>query len=232
MGDTGSATTVALIGDSHAAMWTPAFSEAATERHLRLEMLAKGACPLLELPITNPLSRLAEMLAHCEEWRGQIITRMKAERPQLIVLSLWRGYGDDEELTGYQSYDAVWTDRLTRLVRQLTDTGAKVMVLGPIPAPHFVVPICLSGYLDNVQACTPQRSTAVNEAGIAAEAAATKAGGGQYVDLTDLFCTAERCPVIVGDTLVYLDENHMTLEYSRALAPAAGALTDRALAHN
>ncbi|EHB49694.1 acyltransferase 3 [Mycolicibacterium rhodesiae JS60] len=230
MGDTGSATTVALIGDSHAAMWTPAFEQVATERHLRLEMLAKGACPLLDLPVTNPLSRLAEMLAHCEEWRGQIIARMQAERPQLIVLSLWRGYGDDEALTGYRSYDAVWVDRLTRLVEKLAATGARVMVLGPIPAPHFLVPNCLSGYLDNVQACTPQRSTAVNESGIAAEAAATKAGGGQYVDLTDLFCTAERCPVIVGDTLVYLDENHITLEYSRALAPAIGALTDRALA--
>jgi hypothetical protein len=232
MGDTGSATTVALVGDSHAAMWTPAFQQLATDRHWRLELLAKGACPLLDLPITNPLSRLAELLAHCGEWRGQIIARMQAEHPRLIVLSLWRGYGADETLTGYQSYDPVWVDRLTRLVQQLKDTGAKVLVLGPIPAPHFVVPICLSGYLDDVPACTPQRSTAVNESGIDAEAAATEAGGGQYVDLTDLFCTAERCPVIVGDTLVYLDEDHMTLEYARTLAPAVGALADRALAHN
>jgi hypothetical protein len=231
MGDTGSATTVALIGDSHAAMWTPAFQQIATDRHWRLEMLAKGACPLLDLPISNPLGRLAEMLAHCAEWRGQIIARMQAEHPRLIVLSLWRGYGADEELTGYQAYGPVWVDRVTRLVQQLKDTGAKVLVLGPIPAPHFVVPICLSGYLDDVPACTPQRSAAVNESGIAAEAAAAEAGSGQYADLTNLFCTAERCPVIVGDTLVYLDDNHMTLEYARLLAPALGALTDRALAH-
>ena len=59
----------------------------------------------------------------------------------------------------------------------------------------------------------------MNQSGIAAESAATKAGGGQYADLTELFCTADRCPVIVGNTLVYFDRNHMTLEYSRALAP-------------
>jgi SGNH domain (fused to AT3 domains) len=104
-------------------------------------------------------------------------------------------------------------------------------VLGPIPDPHFVVPVCVSGYLDDVTACTPRRSTAVNESGIAAEAAATTAGGGQYADLTELFCTTDRCPVIVGNTLVYLDENHLTLQYSRLLAPAIGALTDRVLAH-
>ena len=45
-------------------------------------------------------------------------------------------------------------------------------------------------------------SFAFNRPGIAAESAAVKAGGGQYVELTDLFCTANRCPVIVGNTLV------------------------------
>ncbi|MCW2562803.1 MAG: acyltransferase, partial [Mycobacterium sp.] len=68
--------------------------------------------------------------------------------------------------------------------------------------------------------------------GIADESAATKAVGGQYADLTELFCDADRCPVIVGNTLVYIDAKHVTLEYSRLLAPAIGALAERALAHN
>jgi len=230
-GDTASPTTVALVGDSHAAMWTPAFQQLAEQRHWRLEMLGKGACPLMSLPVTNPLRRLAERFQHCDEWRGEILARLHAEHPRLVVVSMWRGYGADESLTGFNSYDPAWIDDLTRLVQQLRDTGAKVLVLGPIPDPHFVVPVCLSGYLDDVTACTPRRSTAVNESGIAAEAAATTAGGGQYADLTELFCTTDRCPVIVGNTLVYLDENHLTLQYSRLLAPAIGALTDRVLAH-
>ena len=78
-------------------------------------------------------------------------------------------------------------------------------MLGPIPDPQSMVPICLSGHLDDATACSPPRSIAVNEPGIAAESAATQAGGGQYADLTELFCTANRCPVIVGNTLVYLD---------------------------
>jgi hypothetical protein len=93
------------------------------------------------------------------------------------------------------------------------------------------VPICLSGHLDDATACSPPRSTALNQPGIAVESAATKAGGGQYVDLTELFCTANRCPVIVGNTLVYVDIGHLTFEYSRLLAPAIGALADRALAY-
>jgi peptidoglycan/LPS O-acetylase OafA/YrhL len=233
-GDTASTTTVALVGDSHAAMWNPAFQQVAEQRRWRLETLSKGACPLVNLPIANQLSGLVEHFEHCEQWRGQIMARLRAEHPRLIVLSLWRGYGAGNGngwLSGFTSYDSAWIDSLTRLVQQLRGTGAKVLVLGPIPDPHSYVPICLSGHLDDATACAQPRSTAVNEPGIASEAAATKAGGGQYADLTELFCTTDRCPAIVGNTLVYIDEEHLTLEYSRLLAPAIGALADRALAH-
>jgi len=106
-----------------------------------------------------------------------------------------------------------------------------VLVLGPIPSPQTATPDCLSVHLDDATACSTSRSTAVNEAGIAAEETSTKTGGGQYADLTELFCTTDRCPAIVGNTVVYLDKNHTTLQYARVLAPVIGALTDRALAH-
>jgi peptidoglycan/LPS O-acetylase OafA/YrhL len=230
-GDTGSTTTVALVGDSHAAIWNPAFQQIAGQRHWRLETLEKAACPISELRVDNPFRRLVEVFEHCEQWRTQIIDRLRAEHPRLVVVSMWRGYGVDESLTGFNAYDPAWIDGMTRLVQQLRGIGAKVLVLGPVPGPHFGVPICLSSHLDDVSACTPARSKAVNQRGIAAESAAVAAGGGQYTDITDLFCTADRCPVIVGNTLVYVDESHLTFEYSRLLAPVMGALADRALAH-
>ena len=189
---------------------------------------------MLDLPIANHLfSGLVEEVEHCEQWRGQILARLHAEHPRLIVVGLWRGYGAGNGngwLSGFTSYDPAWIDSLTRLVQQLRGTGAKVLVLGPIPAPQSVVPICLSGHLDDATACSPPRSTAVNESGIAAESAATEAGGGQNADLTELFCTTDRCPAVVGNTLVYIDLEHLTLEYSRLLAPVIEALADRTIA--
>lgn len=228
-GDTSSSTTVALVGDSHAAMWRPALQQVAEQRGWRLETMAKAACPLMDLPITNPITRL---VSRCGQWRDEIIARIRAEQPQLVVVSMWRGYvaGQGGYDPGFTSYDPAWNESLTSLVQQLRSTGANVLVLGPIPDPHRSVPICLSGQLDDATACSAPRSTAVNHPGIAAEAAATEAGGGQYVDLTDLFCAADRCPVIVGNSLVYFDWTHVTLEYSGQLAPVIGALADRALA--
>jgi hypothetical protein len=228
-GDTASMTTVAVVGDSNAAMWNPAFHQVAERRHWRLEMLGKAGCPLMDLPTASP--QLHREYTECEQWRGQAIARLRAEHPRLVVVSMWRRYGSGNGYpAGFTSYDPAWIDSLTRLVQQLRSTGAQVLVLGPIPDPHADVPVCLSGHLDDARACSRPRSTAVNESGIAAESAATKAGGGHYADLTDLFCTANRCPVIIGNSLVYLDYSHLSFPYSRALEPVIGALADRALA--
>jgi hypothetical protein len=67
----------------------------------------------------------------------------------------------------------------------LRDTGNQMLVLGPIPDPQSDPPTCLSGQLYDVTACSPPRSSAVDESGVHAQAAATNAGGGQYADLTD-----------------------------------------------
>ena len=227
-GDTASPTTVALIGDSGAAMWSRAFEQIATQRRWRLETLTKMGCPVLNLRLFSQLQQ--REYTECTQWSAQILDRLRAEHPRLVVFSVSRLYGLSGQ--GVSAYSPAWIDSLTRLVQQLRNTGAHVLVLGPIPNPHSVVPVCLSEHLDDVTACSQSRSKAVNQTGIAAETTATQAGGGQYADLTALFCTADRCPVIVGNTLVYLDKNHLTLEYAGLLAPAIGALADRALAHD
>jgi hypothetical protein len=90
----------------------------------------------------------------------------------------------------------------------------------------------VSAHMDDASACSSARPEALNEAGIAAEAAATKAGGGRYAELSDMFCTMDRCPVIVGNTLVFRDDNHVTTEYTQVLAPVLGDLVDGALSHS
>ncbi len=232
-GDTASTTTVALIGDSEAAMLNPAFQQVAAQRHWRLEMMARAACPIVDLPFANRLlDGLAEQLEGCAKWRGQIMARLRAEHPQLIVVNSARLYGANGTgmwLPSFNAFNPAWIESLTRLVRVLRGTGAKVLLLGPTPVPGASVPSCLSTNLDDATACSTTPDVA-NGPGIAAELAATKAGGGQYADLTKLFCTANRCPVIIGNTMAFFDSRHLTREYAELLAPAMGALADRALA--
>ncbi|MFI6044007.1 acyltransferase family protein [Nocardia sp. NPDC051321] len=223
-GDPDSTTRVALVGDSHAAMWSPAFEQVAEQRHWRLETMSKVTCPLMELPITSPY--LGRDYTECVQWRHQILTRLLAEHPRLIVLSMSRRYGGD---FGFTTYDQAWIDSLSRLTAQLRATGANVLVLGPIPDPHTTAPTCLSDHLDDALACSPTRQIAVHDEGLTAERAAATAGGAQYADLTELFCTTARCPLITRNTLIYRDDNHLTVTYAKALTPIVAALADRAL---
>jgi peptidoglycan/LPS O-acetylase OafA/YrhL len=223
-GDVGAPRTMVLVGDSHAAMWQPGMEQVATEQHWRLETMAKVLCPMLDLPTLSPY--LGREYTECHRWRGQILDRLRAEHPQLIVLDMVRRYGPD---FGFTVYGPDWLAALTRTVAELRATGAVVLVLGPVPDPHGNVPTCLSAHLESATACAPERAAAVNEAGVDAEAAATAAGGGQYAPLTDLFCTATTCPVVVGNQLVFRDDNHLSIDYAHFLAPVLAALVARTM---
>ncbi len=155
------------------------------------------------------------------------MARLAKERPQVVVVDMSRRYGAD---FGFTSYDQAWLDSITRMVQRLRGIGARVLVLGPVADPHTTVPTCVSGHMDNAAACAPARSEGLNDGGIAAEKAAVAAGGGQYGELSDVVCTADRCPVIVGNTLVYRDDNHVTVEYAKVLAPVLTEMIERALA--
>ena len=45
----------------------------------------------------------------------------------------------------------------------------------------------------------------------------------------DLLCGTRRCPVIVGDVLVYRDDSHLTATYARRLAPRLAAVLEAAV---
>ncbi|MGW9169859.1 SGNH hydrolase domain-containing protein, partial [Agromyces sp. NPDC055657] len=210
-----------------AGMWQPALETAAQQSHWRLDTFAKVTCPPMKLPILSPY--LGREFTECKQWRADVLARIAKERPALIVLDMVRRYGAD---FGFVSYDQTWLDGLTRLVSQLRGTGARVLVLGPVPDPHTTVPTCLSAHMDDASACAPDRPVAVNDKGIAAETAAVQAGGGQYARLDQYFCTDRRCPVIVGNTLVFRDDNHITAEYAQLLSPVMAHLAESALAPN
>lgn len=223
-GDLAANRTMVLVGDSHAAMWQPGMETVATEQGWRLETMAKVLCPLLELPTHSPY--LGREYTECAQWRGEVMARLRARPPELIVLDMVRRYTPDY---GFTVYGPEWLAALRSTVADLRATGAVVLVLGPVPDPHGNVPTCLSDHLDSVPACSPERAVAVDEAGVAAEAEATAGGGGEYAELTDLFCTDATCPVVVGNLLVFRDDNHVSIDYARFLAPVLGAVVDRSV---
>lgn len=214
---------VVLFGDSHATQWFPALDSVAQSRHWQLISLTKSTCPPIVLSFWSPY--LGRPYRECDQWRAAVLARIRAERPALVILGAARHYNYEYHFT---VYGPAWLGGLAAMVREVRATGARVVVLGPTPKPVRDVPDCLSTHLGDATACTTPRAQAINAAGMAAERVAVTGAGGAYLDVSPWICTPATCAVIVGNLLVYRDDNHLTKPYTSWLAPVMAAALDEA----
>jgi peptidoglycan/LPS O-acetylase OafA/YrhL len=213
--DTDSPRTVLLMGDSHAAQWLPPLDTIVKQHRMRLQFLGKSACPPLDMPVFSPY--LSRNYTECSQWLHDTLAQIRQQKPSLVILGVARHYTDSYHFTVYSQQ---WLAALALTVREIRAAGSSVVVLGPTPKPLRDEPGCLAGHLDNASICVFARRAALNAAGMAAERAITTAAGGAYLDVSPLICTGQQCPVIVGNILVYRDDNHLTTRYANWLTPA------------
>jgi len=220
-GDRRSQRTVVLFGDSHAMMWGPAMDVAAKRRGWRLVTLAKQGCTIAMVPIYNaPLGRHYD---ECDTWRARTLRRIVTkEKPDLIVVDSVSRYevmhGDSR--SGPYSAESLraLTDGTARMLRRLRATRAPVAIMAATPTAPTNVPACVSGALDDLEKCAFALAGSVKGPPVNADAAA-QAGGVAVVNPLPVLCPGGRCPAVIGDVLVYRDNNHITATYSRTLGP-------------
>ncbi|HUJ66294.1 MAG TPA: acyltransferase family protein, partial [Acidimicrobiales bacterium] len=224
-GDLASNTSVVLFGDSHAGMWFPAVDVAANQHGWRLYTWTKATCPPITLPIFSP--DLGRNFTECETWRQSVLAKIQSLHPAMVILGVARHYSS---VYGFTPYQQPWLQSMAQMVTLIRQTGAKVVVVGPVPKPPVNVPDCLSEHLTEAEACTEPVSVEINDAGMAAERSAVTAAGGSYIDAQPWFCTATRCAVILGNIEMWRDDNHISPEYSNFLGPAMSAQLEAVMA--
>ena len=220
-GPTTAATTIVMFGDSHAAEWFPAVDGAAESRGWRIVNLSKATCPPIALPIYSPV--LHRQFHECDSWRSAALARIEQERPSVVIIDVTRHYGPEYNFLVYGSQ---WINGLHDVVARIRATGARVIVLGPTPRPLGDVPDCLAQHLDDVPACMNPRSGRPTRWGGRGATCRRTDGRALIVDVAPWVCTASTCDVIVGNLLVYSDDNHLTVEYVKWIAPLVVAQID------
>ena len=109
---------------------------------------------------------------------------------------------------------------MTKTIARLKGDGSKVVYIEDIPAPGFNVPDCLGANPSNVQECSygltqglvdPGTRTAVNQAAARA--------GALIIDPIPWLCTTKVCPPIIGNSVAYLDTNHVTKTFTLSVTP-------------
>jgi peptidoglycan/LPS O-acetylase OafA/YrhL len=201
---------VVLFGDSHAAHWYPALSVLADQGLIRLDNRTKSACPPEQIHIPH--------YPRCDVWREGVIDDIAASPPSLILLGSWAsGYlqGDDDPKTHWRKALA---STLSRLPRE-----SRVAVFADTPSIGVPPSFCLGLFVDDAQRCALPRSKAFTKPARQAVLDLAAAGAFTLLDYTDYLCNEAACPSILGDTLVYRDGTHLTVQASTELAPLVDA---------
>jgi hypothetical protein len=220
-GDTTSAKSIVLFGDSHALQWFPAIDNLANQQHDALVVMGKATCPPIDVPVYSP--ELGRSYTECDEWKTAELARMTSLHPAVVILGFSREYGiaNDHVIVD----GPAWLSGLSEMITTIKkDTGARVVLMGDDPYPQQNIPQCLSENLSNTPACAiPRHYPFYNPSGIPQEKAVATSTGAGYVDTDPWFCISNTCTVIVGNLLVYRDDNHITATYANWLTPAVGA---------
>ena len=220
-GHPSSSTTIVLLGDSTAAMWSSAFIRLATAEGLRLVLLAKTGCaPWL----TPDLIFGGGRNPACDAWHRFEVAEARRLRPKAIYV------------TGYVGEPVASSEvpaGITRLLSALRRTSRHVTVLSNLPA----VPqgqtdpaVCVMMHPTTIERCNLDVAAFESSYGWFRTALERSAAvtGARFVNLDPLFCTATTCPMVVGSHLVWRDLFHANVAYvgwtSRALGEVLGPL--------
>jgi len=202
---------LALVGGSHALQWLPALRTIASLRGVAVISLTKSACPLGLEEDRHP---------SCEDWNEAVVAELVAERPAAVITTATRpaetGVGD--ELPA--AYVDAW--------RELSEAGPTVVAIRDNPWLPFDGPDCVARNLDDLDACSVPRDTVLSRQS-PIDADPSLGDLASFIDLSDYFCAAARCPAVAGDFLIYRDRHHLAVPYVRALAPALEEALDAAL---
>ena len=205
-------TKVVLMGDSHAGQWFPALDALARRDGFALVPMTKSSCPAPDITVPrSDLDPAGSPYPECDAWRQRALARIRKLRPAVVIFSSSYGYGRF-------AAPPQWQAGYERTLRAVEGRAGRVIVLGDVPyIGPASVPECVSEHVDDVRACGKSRADAVNEELLAVEHEVAIEAGAGSVDPSDWVCTAATCPVIVGRTLVWRDNNHLTSAYVRWL---------------
>lgn len=213
-GDLTSSTVVAVYGDSHAAQWFPALEKIAIKRKWKLNSYTKAGCPPAEIPVYNKV--LGRVYPECKKWRQNTLDAMVADGVKFaFVINFDRLLS---ATTRKPMWQKEWRDGLQGTIDALKSRGITPILFEDTPWPGQTIPSCLSRNYTNVHECSPTVTNAYRSDMFEMRQDFDRAGE-NVVWVRNWFCANNLCPTIVGNLLVYRDDNHLTVTFASFVAP-------------
>ncbi len=214
--------TVVVIGDSHARAWIPAFDKITVKAGWKAYYLVKSQCTAAHVTVA-PVEE-ARAFTECDDFHDWVIDQVKFINPDLVVVAssppVNGVYTDAGRVESLEDVSPPLADGYDELFTELQDAAQRVVLLRDVPKSADDPGSCLTEFF-SLEDClfTPvARSQALADVGVDSALRT----GVEVVDPTKWLCFEGECPVVVGGTLTYRDQDHLTTEYAASLSDDLG----------
>ena len=209
------------MGDSNAQMWIPAFTEVAKDRNLSLSLAITPACAW-QRGVNKPFAYGS--MANCDRNRSDAYDRViPALDPDLIVVVNTREpHGPPQRQFVDNRYNRALRDSTPASLGELATPGREVLIIGEAPLPEMidVNPLSCLAKADVVEACRFVADATTTWLDRVQVEAASDIDGVTMVDFDRLICPfLPICDPVIGDTVTFWNQEHITARFSRSLAP-------------
>lgn len=221
-GDPNGAKLVVVYGDALASMWTTTLERVAAIAGWKVRMFSRASCPVADLQFQD--NRTGAPDVACDEFHDTAVEEIDKLQPDLVVTV---GNVGRRLVTGDVPTPAQWQDGWVSTFRKLARPGRHVAMIGAIPTWENNDAKCLADHLQDVQACSTERTNTVSEYA-EAEKMAAAATGTHFVDVVPWVC-ADTCQPVIADTIVYYTPSRFTKEYAVYLSGAVAEALETAI---
>jgi peptidoglycan/LPS O-acetylase OafA/YrhL len=203
LGDTSSQKTFVVMGDSHAEMYEPAILAMAARGHWNVVPLIKSGC--------TPPSWLGKTgTSSCHAWYRWALKQARALHPDVFLIT---GAFSGEVTAQLAST----TESLDEAVTTLRHSVRHLVIMGDDPRQSSQPVDCLLAPGADMKKCsTTWGGSQVDALGQIGDLAETD--GVPFIDPTNWYCGNDRCPMVIGHTVVYVDTGHVSKTYATQLA--------------
>jgi peptidoglycan/LPS O-acetylase OafA/YrhL len=194
---------IVVVGDSHAQQLAGALVPIAARHNWQLIAIIRGACPFSTASEVVPDER------DCLDWNAAAAAEIEDLHPDAVVTLASRDVRAGLTEQTPPGFVAQWA--------RLDALGIPVLAVRDTPRFDRSMPDCVQ------RADAAEPPCGVERAAVYAPEApwthlADVPSNVRFLDVANRVCGPEFCPAVIGNVLVYLDDNHITASYATSMA--------------
>ncbi len=215
LGDTSSRKSLVVFGDSHANMWMPAILSFAQREKYDVRAIMKSGCT------ANQWGGKTE----CGTWYKWGVSQARGLHPSLLIVTASYNAVDSE---GVESEEPTVIENLSKFGAAVRSSAHRIVVIGDPPKQGQEPTDCLLSSQATMKRCSESEGS--GQARITAGVESATKAFGVFLDTTPWLCYQGVCPMVVGHTVVKLNQGHITARYAEELEPLFTSALRRLLA--